>query len=183
MTEKFLGVIERSSVAAGFLVADSALKAGNVRRLLSHSIGSGNSRVLVAGDVSGMKSAVDAGAEAADGCLIGSIVITSIYPDVITAPGRTSVAPPSGAPGMLEPFNLATLIRAADACAKCAPGQLLEVRVAMAPGGKAFVTMTGDIAAAQTAAAAGRADFAAAGMLVNAAVIARPHPEVYREGI
>lgn len=84
---------------------------------------------------------------------------------------------------MLEPFNLATLIRAADACAKCAPGQLLEVRVAMAPGGKAFVTMTGDIAAAQTAAAAGRADFAAAGMLVNAAVIARPHPEVCREGI
>lgn len=80
MTEKFLGVIERSSLVARFLVADSALKAGNVRRLLSRSIGSGNSRVLVAGDVSGLKSAVDAGAEAADGCLIGSIVITSIYP-------------------------------------------------------------------------------------------------------
>ena len=121
---------------------------------------------------------MDAGAEAADGCLIGGIVITRISPEVITALGRTSVAPPSGAPGMLESFNLATLIRAVAACAKCAPVQLLEARVAMAPGGQACVTMTGDIAAAQTAAAAGRADFVDAGILVNAAVIARPHREV-----
>jgi len=53
----------------------------------------------------------------------------------------------------------------------------------MALGGKAFVTMTGDIAAVQTAVAAGRAVIADAGMLVNAAVIARPHPDVYREVI
>jgi microcompartment protein CcmL/EutN len=183
MTEKSIGLIELSSVVAGFLVADSALKAGNVRLLLARSICSGKYMVLVAGDASGVKSAVDAGAEAADGCLIDSIVITSIHPDVITALGRTPVAPPSGALGILESFNVATLIRAADACAKSAHVQLLEVRVAMALGGKAFVTMTGDIAAVQTAVAAGRAVIADAGMLVNAAVIARPHPEVYREVI
>ena len=83
----------------------------------------------------------------------------------------------------IESFNVATLIRAADACAKSAHVQRPEVRVAMALGGKAFVTMTGDIAAVQTAVAAGRAVIADAGMLVNAAVIVRPHPDVYREVI
>jgi microcompartment protein CcmL/EutN len=38
MTEKSIGLIEPSSVAAGFSVADTMLKAGNVRLLLSRSI-------------------------------------------------------------------------------------------------------------------------------------------------
>jgi len=41
--------------------------------------------------------------------------------------------------------------------------------------------MTGDVAAVQTAVEAGRRVIAEAGMLVNATVITRPHPDVYRE--
>jgi len=82
---------------------------------------------------------------------------------------------------VLESFNIATLLKAADAAAKSANVQLLEVRLAMALGGKAFFTMTGDVASVQTAVAAGRAVIAGAGMLVNAVVIPRPHPDVYRE--
>jgi microcompartment protein CcmL/EutN len=181
MTEKSIGLVELSSVVAGFLVADAALKAGTVRLVLSRSICSGKYMVLVAGEPSSVQSAIAAAAEAANGCLIDSFVITNIHPDVITALGRTSVTPPEGALGILESFNVVTLIRAADACAKSAPVQLLEVRVAMALGGKAFVTMTGDISAVQSAVAAGRKVIADAGMLVNAAVITKPHPDVYRE--
>jgi microcompartment protein CcmL/EutN len=43
--------------------------------------------------------------------------------------------------------------------------------------------MTGDVAAVQTAVNAGRAVIADAGMLVNAVVIPRPHPDIYREMI
>ena len=181
MTEKAIGLIELSSVVAGFLVADAALKAGTVRLLLSRSICSGKYMVLVAGEPSAVQSAVAAACEASNGCLIDNIVITNIHPDVITALGRTAVAPPEGALGILESFNVATLIRAADACVKSAPVQLIEVRAAMALGGKAFVTMTGDISSVQTAVAAGRKVIADAGMLVNAAVITKPHPDVYRE--
>jgi microcompartment protein CcmL/EutN len=159
------------------------LKAGNVRLYLSRSICSGKYMVLVAGDASAVGSAVAGGAEAANGCLIDSFVITCVHPDVLTAIGRTQVAPPDGALGILESFNVATLIKAADAAAKSAPVQLLEVRLAMALGGKAFVTMTGDVAAVQTAVNAGRAVIADAGMLVNAVVIPRPHPDIYREMI
>ena len=181
MTEKSIGLVELSSVVAGFLVADAALKAGTVRLVLSRSICSGKYMVLIAGEPSAVQSAIAAGCEAATGCLIDSFVITNIHPDVLVALGRTNVVPPEGALGILESFNVATLIRAADAAAKSASVQLLEVRLAMALGGKAFFTMTGDVASVQAAVAAGRKVIGDAGMLVNAVVIPRPHPDVYRE--
>jgi microcompartment protein CcmL/EutN len=181
MNEKSIGMIELSSVAAGFQVADSMLKAGNVRLFLSRSICSGKYMVLIGGDASAVASAVAAGAEAASGCLIDSFVVANIHPDVITALGRTSVVPPEGALGIIESFNVATLLQAADAAAKCATVQLLEIRLAMALGGKAFFTMTGDVTSVKDAVAAGRKVIADAGMLVNAVVISRPHPDVYRE--
>ena len=86
-----------------------------------------------------------------------------------------------GALGILESFNVSTLLLAADAAAKAAPVTLLEVRLAMALGGKAFCTMTGDVASVKAAVAAGRQVISNAGVLVNAVVISRPHPDVYRE--
>jgi microcompartment protein CcmL/EutN len=183
MIEKSIGLIELSSVAAGFLVADTMLKAGNVRLLLSRSICSGKYMVLIGGETAAVASAVAAGADAANGCLIDSFVISNVHPDVFVALGRTQTPQPDGALGILESFNVATLIQAADAAAKAAAVQLLEVRLAMALGGKAFVTMTGDVASVQASVAAGRQVISEAGVLVNAVVISRPHPDVYREVI
>ena len=49
--------------------------------------------------------------------------------------------------GMVETRGLVALIEAADAMCKAANVELLEIRLAMALGGKAFVTLTGDVAA------------------------------------
>ena len=179
--EKSIGLIELSSVASGFEVADTMLKAGNVRLLLSRSICSGKYMVLIGGDTAAVEAAVAAGAEAANGCLIDQFVISNVHPDVFVALGRTQPVQPDGALGILESFNVATLIEAADAAAKAANVTLLEVRLAMALGGKAFCTMTGDVASVQAAVAAGRQVITEAGVLVNAVVISRPHPDVYRE--
>lgn len=183
MAEKSIGLIELSSIAAGFEVADTMLKAGNVRLLLSRSICSGKYMVLIGGETAGVEAAIAAGAEAASGCLIDSLVIANLHPDVFIAIGRTQPVQPNGALGIIESFNVATLVRAADAAAKAADVQLLEIRLAMALGGKAFVTMTGDVGSVQASVAAGRAVLAEAGVLVNALVISRPHPDVYREVI
>jgi microcompartment protein CcmL/EutN len=183
MNEKGIGLIELSSVAAGFVVADTMLKAGTVRLLLSRSICSGKYMVLIGGDTAAVESAVAAGAQAADGCLIDQLVIANVHPDVFMALGRSQPSQPDGALGILESFNVATLIEAADAAAKAANITLLEIRLAMALGGKAFVTMTGDVASVQAAVAAGRQVISQAGVLVNAVVISRPHPDVYREVI
>jgi microcompartment protein CcmL/EutN len=181
MSQKSIGLIELSSVASGFSVADTMLKAGDVRLLLSRSICSGKYMVLIGGDTSAVEAAVQAGDEAAGGCLIDSLVVPNLHPDVFIAIGRTQPVEPNGALGILESFNVATLIQAADAVAKSASVQLLEVRLAMALGGKAFCTMTGDVASVEAAVAAGRKVIADAGVLVNAVVISRPHPDVYRE--
>ena len=181
MVEKSIGLIELSSVAAGFQVADTMLKAGNVRLLLSRSICSGKYMVLIGGDTAAVEAAVAAGVEAANGCLIDSFFLSNLHPDVFTALGRTQPVRPDGALGILESFNVATMIKAADAAAKAASVTLLELRLAMALGGKAFCTMTGDVGSVQAAVAAGRKVIADAGVLVYATVISRPHPDVYRE--
>jgi len=181
MKEKSIGLIELSSVAAGFEVADTMLKAGNVHLLLSRSICSGKYMVLIGGETAGVEAAVAAGCQAAHGCLIDSFVIANVHPDVFVALGRTQPVQPDGALGILESFNVATLIQAADAAAKAAAVQLLEIRLAMALGGKAFCTLTGDVGSVSAAVAAGRQVISQAGVLVNAVVISRPHPDVYRE--
>ena len=181
MIEKSIGLIELSSIAAGFQVADTMLKAGNVRLLLSRTICSGKYMVLIGGDTAAVEAAVGAGKAAANGCLIDSFVISNLHPDVFVALGRTQPVQPDGALGILESFNVATLVQAADAAAKAANVTLLEVRLAMALGGKAFCTMTGDVASVQAAVAAGRQVIADAGMLVYSVVLSRPHPDVYRE--
>lgn len=181
MAERSIGLIELSSVAAGFQAADTMLKAGNVRLLLSRSICSGKYMVLIGGDTAAVQAAVSAGAEIADGSLIDQFVISNVHAEVFAALGRTQPAQPEGALGILESFNIAALIEAADTAAKAASVSLLEIRLAMALGGKAFCTMTGDVASVQAAVAAGRQVISEAGVLVNAVVISRPHPDVYRE--
>ncbi|MEI6391746.1 MAG: BMC domain-containing protein [Verrucomicrobiota bacterium] len=181
MLEKSVGLIELTSIAAGFQVADIMLKAGNVRLLLSRSVCSGKYMVLIGGDTAAVEAAVSAGAEAANGCLIDQFVIPNLHPDVFVALGRAQPMQTDGALGILESFNIATMIQAADAAAKAANVTLLELRLAMALGGKAFCTMTGDVASVQAAVAAGREVISKGGALVYAVVISRPHPDVYRE--
>ncbi len=178
-----IGLIEVTSIASGFEAGDAMIKAAAIELLLARSICSGKYMVLVGGDVAAVESAVAAGAETAQGCLIDQFVIPNVHPDVFRAISRSEVPPLEGALGILESFNVATLIEAADTAVKAANVRLLEVRLAMAMGGKAFCTVTGDVSAVQAAVAAGRAVIAKRGLLVNAVVIPRPSPELYREMI
>lgn len=176
-----IGLIEVTSIATGFEAGDAMIKAASIELLLARSICSGKYMVLIGGDVAAVEAAVAAGAEVAQGSLIDQFVIPNIHPDVFRAISRSEVPPLEGALGILESFNVATLIEAADTAVKAAAVRLLEVRLAMAMGGKAFCTVTGDVSAVQAAIAAGRAVIAKRGLLVNAVVIPRPSPELYRE--
>jgi len=181
MNECAIGLIELTSIAAGFQVADTMLKSSNVQLLLSRSICSGKFMVLIGGDVAAVGTAVHAGCTAAKGCLIDQTIIAKVHPDVFAALARSRPVEPKGALGIMEAFNVAILIQAADVAVKAANVTLMEIRLAMALGGKAFATLTGDVSSVQAAVDAGRAVIAEAGLLVNAVVIPRPHPDVYRE--
>jgi bacterial microcompartment shell protein len=176
-----IGLIELSSVASGFQVADTMLKAANVNLLLSRSICSGKYMVLVGGEVAGVQSAVDSGSAIAHGTLIDTFVIPNVHADVFQALGRSEVPNVGDALGVLESFSVASLIEGADAAAKAASVTLIEIRLAMALGGKAFVTMTGDVASVEAAIEAGAQLIGQRGLLVNSVVIPRPHQDVYKE--
>jgi microcompartment protein CcmL/EutN len=80
--------------------------------------------------------------------------------------------------GIIESFSVASLIEGADAAVKAANVQLVEIRLAMALGGKAFVTLTGDVAAVESAVDAGAQVVSQKGLLVNKVVIPHPRPEL-----
>jgi microcompartment protein CcmL/EutN len=182
MTGRSIGMVELTSIAAGYLAADTMLKAGDVELVLARSICSGKYMVLVAGELGAVQASVEAGAEAASGCLVAELVLPNVHDGVLRALGPSSLeAEQQGSLGILESFHVAALLEAADAAAKAADVSLREIRLAMALGGKAFATMTGDVGAVQAAVAAGRQVLSEAGVLVEAVVIPRPHSDLQRE--
>ena len=183
MAKNSLGLIELTSIAAGFQTCDAMLKAANVDLVLSRSICSGKYMVMVRGDVAAVEAAVAAGNSASRFAVIDSFVIPNLHESVFPAISGVSKVNELEALGIVESFSVASLIEGADAAVKAANVQLIEIRLAMALGGKAFVTMTGNVAAVQSAVDAGAQVVGQKGMLVNKVVIPHPRPKLLNEMI
>jgi microcompartment protein CcmL/EutN len=181
MANDSLGLIELTSIASGFLVCDSMLKAAAVSLVLSRSICSGKYMVMVRGDVSSVEAAVRAGIAGARFSVIDSFVIPNLHQSVFPAISGANKVDTLEALGIVESFSVASLIEGADAAVKAANIELIEIRLAMALGGKAFVTLTGNVAAVQSAVDAAAAIVGQKGMLVNKVVIPSPRPELLNE--
>jgi microcompartment protein CcmL/EutN len=183
MVNNSIGLIELSSIAAGFQVTDAMLKAAAVDLVLSRSICSGKYMVMIRGEIGAIQAAVSAGISAGTFSVIDSFTIPNLHESVFTAIAGTSKIEALEALGVVESFSVASLIEGADAAAKAANVELIEIRLAMALGGKAFVTLTGDVAAVQSAVEAAAQMVAQKGMLVNKVVIPHPRPELLTEMI
>jgi len=183
MANNSLGLIELSSIAAGYQVTDAMLKAANVSLVLARSICSGKYMVMVRGEVGAVEAAVASGRSAGNFAVIDSFVIPNLHESVFPAISGITKIEALEALGVLESFSVASLIEGADAAVKAAAVTLIEIRLAMALGGKAFVTLTGDVAAVQSAIDSGAAVVGAKGLLVNRVVIPSPRPELLNEMI
>lgn len=176
-----LGLVEMSSIAAGMEAADIMLKTSEVELIMSRAICSGKYMVLIGGDVAAVQTAVETASLTIDYAIIDTFVIPNIHKDIFPAlSGHTDVKELQSL-GILESFSVASLIEGADAAVKSASVQLLEIRLAMALGGKAFCTITGDVAAVQSAIDAGAKLISEKGLLVNKVVIAQPRKELLSE--
>jgi microcompartment protein CcmL/EutN len=182
---KSIGLIELSSVATGFQVEDTMLKAGNIELLLARSICSGKFLIVVAGDVTSVQAALLAGAAAAGASLIERRQIARVHPSVLSAISNAVDVDPAElrSIGVIETFSAASIIEVADAAVKSANVTLLRVHLAMALGGKGFVLMAGDVSSVQAAVAAGAKVAGEDGMLVGKGVIPAPSRELFREYI
>ena len=183
MARNSVGLIELSSIAAGFEVCDAMLKTADVDLVLARTICSGKYMVLVRGDVAAVRSSVDAGTRAGDFSIIDTFVIPNLDESIFPAISGTTKIEALEALGIIESFSVASLIEGADAAVKAANVRLIEIRLAMALGGKAFVSLTGSVSDVRSAVEAGAAVIAEKGLLVNKVVIPQPRGELLNEMI
>ncbi|MCD6581988.1 MAG: BMC domain-containing protein [Desulfuromusa sp.] len=176
-----IGLIELSSIAAGMQSADMMLKTSAIELILSRTICSGKYMVLIGGDVASVQAAISVVDEDLEESIIDTFVIPSVHPDIFPALNGTNAPSELEALGILESFSVASLIEGADEACKAADVQLIEIRLAMALGGKAFCTLTGDVAAVTSAIESGAQKIGEKGMLVNKVVIPNARRELLDE--
>jgi len=105
-------------------------------------------------------------------------MIPNIHKSLIPAIAGTSGIEHVKAVGLIECFSVATLMEATDLALKTGEVEPLRLHIAFGIGGKAYVVLTGDVAAVNAAIAAGSGLASERGQLVRSIVIPKPHPMV-----
>lgn len=176
-----IATIELTSIATGIRVADAMLKAADVELLISRTICPGKFMTIIGGMTAPVLAALEAGEAAGAHEVVDTFHIANIHPTILPAIQGINEVKEVDALGVIETFSVSSLIEAADQAAKTATVSILELRLAMAIGGKGFVTLCGDVSAVRSAVNAGAALVAQKGLLVNKVVIPHPRPEILRE--
>ena len=173
-----IGFLELNSISKGILAADEMIKAADIALIAARPSCPGKYQILITGEVSSVEAALDAGQAASSSNVIDRLILPRIHPQVVEAINMSSA--PERALGVMEFFSVTAAILAADAAAKAADVDLLEIRLGTGIGGKSFVTMTGDVSAVTASVDAGIKSAEGTGMVLDSVVIAHPDPELYR---
>lgn len=179
--KRAIGLLELKNITRGILTADAMLKAANVELMLSQPLCPGKYIVMVGGDVGAVQSAVRSG-KSVGGTenVVDEFIIPNIHADVFKALSGCTEVKEIKALGVIESYSVASAVIAADAAAKAAAVELLEVRLARGMGGKAVVSLTGEVGAVTAAVRAGSSLIKDSGFLVDQLVIPAPHHSLHQ---
>ena len=183
MTGAAIGIVETSSIAKGYEVADAVLKRANVGIVVNRTICPGKYIVLIGGEVDAVNASMETGIEVGAHTVVDHFIIPNIHPDVFPALSGVAHLPEIKALGIIEGFSVASVIEAADAAVKAAEIKLINIHLAMAIGGKGYVTLTGEVADVQAAVDAGAAKIEKKGLLVEKIIIPSPRKEIINDFI
>lgn len=169
-------MIEFKSVAAGMTAADMMVKTSEVDIVEAQTVCPGKYIAIITGDLSAVKASVDTAMDMGGENGIDSFVLgnpdESIFPAIL---GTTNVtADDVNALGVIETFDAAQIIVAADNAVKTSEVRLIEIRLARGMCGKSYVTLTGEVAAVKAAVDRAKEVVSRSGMLLDTTVIARP---------
>ena len=178
-----IGIVETSSIARGFQIADTVLKAANVEIIVNRTICPGKYMILIGGGVDAVTASIETGVRIAAHTLVDHFVIPNLHPTVFPAISGVSHQPQLRSLGVIEAFSVSAIIEASDAAVKSAQVELITIHLAMAIGGKGFVTFTGDAASVEQAVEVGAAVVERRGLLVEKVVIHSPNKDIVREFI
>ncbi len=176
-----IGMIELNSIARGFQVCDRVLKTAKVKLVTSQTICPGKYIVLINGEVAEVETAINNGVEEGNRYVVDHLIIPNVHPDVFPALYSTKTVSGVEALGVIETFSVVSSIYAADAAVKTASIELIEIRMAMGLGGKAFTVFTGSVADVEASVKSGVNAIHDKAMLVSTTIIPSPHPDLKLE--
>ncbi len=174
-----IGMIEYKTVASGMTAADLMVKTSEVEVIEAKTVCPGKYLVLVTGDLSSVKAAVDAAASKYPDTLIDSFVLGNPHDSILGAIYGANEIHNRNALGILETYTAASAIVAADITAKTAIVELIELRLARGMCGKSYLLLTGEVAAVQMAIEKAKAEIAEDGMYLDSSVIASPDAKLW----
>lgn len=175
---KAIGMVEYKTVASGITAADLMVKTAEIDVMVAQTVCPGKYIVLVSGDLSAVKAAIDA-AKKNDGYhLVDSFILGNPHESLFAAMYGTSPVGKVKALGILETFSVASMIYAADVAAKTSLVDLIELRLARGMSGKSYMLLTGEVAAVQAAIDKAKSDVEM-GMFLDSSVIPNPDPKLW----
>jgi len=176
-----IGLIELTAIARGIETADTMVKAAEVTLVFAKPVCPGKFIILVHGDVGAVKASVAAGLTVAADRAVNHLIIPRVHKDLLSAMNGSYPVGPVSALGVVEFFDIASAITAADAAAKSSNVSLMEVRLGMGIGGKSFFKLCGEVADVKSAVAAAIGAASGRGQVVSTCVIPAPDPALFKE--
>lgn len=177
---KAIGMVEYKTVSAGVTAADAMVKTAQVDIIEAQTVCPGKYIAVISGELSAVKAAVDTAKTNYGMHLINSFVLgnphESIFPAIYGASDISGIS----ALGILETYDAASIIVAADIAAKTAIVSLIELRIARGMCGKSYMMLTGEVAAVEAAIEKAKKEVGEDGMYLDSTVIARPDEKICR---
>ena len=173
-----IGMVEYKTVSSGVVAADAMVKSSDVEVLEAKTVCPGKYIVIITGDLSAVRAAVDTAKYSHERNLVNTFVLGNPHPSIIPAMHGAAKIEKVSALGVLETFDATSIIVAADEAAKTAVVDLIELRVAQGMAGKSYMMLTGEVAAVQAAIERARESVSEDGMYLDSSVIANPDDQI-----
>jgi microcompartment protein CcmL/EutN len=172
-----LALIELSSIARGYPVADAMVKRAPVALADCRPVSPGKFLVLVTGQVAAVDEAFRAGLAIAGDRLVDKLFLPHAHPQIVPAVGGAIVPAAIESFAAVETTTVAASILAADAAVKAAGVRIVEMQLARGIGGKAYFSLSGPLAEIEAALEAAAGAIAGA-LLVATEIIPAPHEDL-----
>ena len=163
---KAIGMIEFKTTATGVTAADAMVKTSDVEIVEAQTVCPGKYIAIITGDLSAVKAAVDTA--------VTTFVLGNPHESLFPAIYGTTQVEEISALGILETYDAASIIEAADQAAKTAIVDLIELRIAKGMCGKSYMMITGEVSAVSASIDRAKELVAEKGMYLDSSVIAHP---------
>ena len=168
---KAIGMIEFKTTATGVTAADAMVKTSDVEIVEAQTVCPGKYIAIITGDLSAVKAAVDTAVTTYEDKCIDSFVLGNPHESLFPAIYGTTQVEEISALGILETYDAASIIEAADQAAKTA---IIELRIAKGMCGKSYMMITGEVSAVSASIDRAKELVAEKGMYLDSSVIAHP---------